>query len=46
VLARGGPSTLADGANYAIVLIGPRTDLTKTALWNAPAITIVPVDPK
>ncbi|HEX3773218.1 MAG TPA: hypothetical protein VHV51_02080 [Polyangiaceae bacterium] len=46
VLARGAIGMPADGSNYTIVLIGPRTDLTNTALWNAPAITIVPVDPK
>jgi hypothetical protein len=47
VLARAGLSALEDGSNYALVLIGPRADLTAgAAFWNLPAVTVVPADPK
>ena len=47
VLARGGLNALEDGSNYALVLIGPRADLTAgAAFWNLPTVTVVPADPK
>jgi hypothetical protein len=47
VLAQGGISALEDGSNYALVLIGPRADLTAgPAFWNLPAVTVVAADPE
>jgi len=47
VLAQGGLSALEDGSNYALVLIGPRADLTAgPVFWNLPTVTVVPADPK
>ncbi len=46
VLVRGGVAQLVDGSTYALVLLGPRPDhLQPTPIWNASAITVIPVDP-
>lgn len=47
VLTRGGLDALVDGSTYALVLIGPRADLSgQTAFWNGPEITVVAAAPK
>ncbi len=46
-LKLGGVAALVDSSNYTLVLIGPEVDAKGGAsYWNAPALTIVPSDPK
>ncbi len=45
VLGNGGLSELDEGQTYALVFSGPRGDLPAVPqLWNAAALTIIPVD--
>ena len=47
VLENGGLTALANATTYALVLSGPRGDLKAVSdLWNAPALTVIAVDPQ
>jgi hypothetical protein len=47
VLSQGALSELENGRGYALVLSGPRADLTPVPnLWNGPTLTAIAVDPE
>jgi hypothetical protein len=47
VLSQGGLAELENGKGYALILNGPRADLTGVPdTWNAPSLTAVAVDPE
>ena len=44
--ASGGIPDVSDGSTYAIVLVGPRPNITGTKWWNGPRLSVIPTAPK